>query len=203
MEIGFVGLGRMGGNMSLRLLKKGHRVIGFDLAPAAVQSYASKGTVPADDWKDFVKRFKDRPRLMWIMVPAGDPTTQAINTLIATTIDSITGYEDSAKNIDHERFREIFRERANERQRVVEDLRARRPGVVQLRGRGACGRRARAADVGGPEHTVGREVVDLRRLLEEASPRETVVAVGLHRHSHDFLAIHIEQFLPVAAPTGL
>jgi 6-phosphogluconate dehydrogenase len=82
MEIGFVGLGRMGGNMSLRLLEKGHRVIGFDLSQAAVQSYASKGTVPAQDWKDFVQKFQGKPRVMWIMVPAGDPTTQAINTLI-------------------------------------------------------------------------------------------------------------------------
>jgi uncharacterized protein (TIGR02284 family) len=47
-----------------------------------------------------------------------------LNTLIATTIDSITGYEDSATNIDNERFREIFRERANERQQVVEQLRS-------------------------------------------------------------------------------
>ena len=47
-----------------------------------------------------------------------------LNTLIATTIDSVTGYEDSAKNIDNERFREIFRQRANERQEVVENLRA-------------------------------------------------------------------------------
>jgi len=47
-----------------------------------------------------------------------------LNTLIATTIDSITGYEDSAKNIDNERFREIFRQRANERQEVVVNLRA-------------------------------------------------------------------------------
>ena len=47
----------------------------------------------------------------------------ALNTLIATTIDSITGYEDSAKNIDNERLREIFRQRANERQQVVQDLR--------------------------------------------------------------------------------
>jgi uncharacterized protein (TIGR02284 family) len=47
-----------------------------------------------------------------------------LNTLIATTIDSITGYEDSAENIDNERFREIFRQRANERQQVVESLRA-------------------------------------------------------------------------------
>lgn len=47
-----------------------------------------------------------------------------LNTLIATTIDSINGYEDSAANIDNERFRQIFRERAGERQRVVEQLRA-------------------------------------------------------------------------------
>jgi uncharacterized protein (TIGR02284 family) len=47
-----------------------------------------------------------------------------LNTLIATTIDSINGYEDSAQNIDNERLREIFRQRANERQEVVETLRA-------------------------------------------------------------------------------
>ena len=47
-----------------------------------------------------------------------------LNTLIATTIDSVTGYEDSAQNIDNERFREIFRQRASERQEVVEQLRA-------------------------------------------------------------------------------
>ena len=46
-----------------------------------------------------------------------------LNTLIATTIDSVTGYEDSAANIDNERFREIFRERATERQQVVQQLR--------------------------------------------------------------------------------
>ena len=47
-----------------------------------------------------------------------------LNTLIATTIDSITGYENSAKDIDNERFAEIFRQRANKRQQVVEDLRS-------------------------------------------------------------------------------
>jgi len=46
-----------------------------------------------------------------------------LNTLIATTIDSVTGYEDSAKNIHDDRLREIFRDRADERQRVVEELR--------------------------------------------------------------------------------
>ena len=47
-----------------------------------------------------------------------------LNTLIATTIDSVNGYEESAKNIDNERLREIFRERANERRQIVEQLRA-------------------------------------------------------------------------------
>jgi len=47
-----------------------------------------------------------------------------LNTLIATTIDSITGYEDSAQNIGNERFREIFRQRASERQQIVGQLRA-------------------------------------------------------------------------------
>lgn len=47
-----------------------------------------------------------------------------LNTLIATTIDSITGYENSAKDIHNPRFAEIFRQRASDRQRVVEDLRS-------------------------------------------------------------------------------
>jgi len=51
-------------------------------------------------------------------------TISTLNSLIATTIDSINGYEDSAQNVDNERFREIFRQRANERQDVVQQLRA-------------------------------------------------------------------------------
>ena len=46
-----------------------------------------------------------------------------LNGLIETTVDSVTGYEDSAKNVDNERFREIFRSRADERQQVVQELR--------------------------------------------------------------------------------
>ncbi|HEV2594248.1 MAG TPA: PA2169 family four-helix-bundle protein [Sphingomicrobium sp.] len=47
-----------------------------------------------------------------------------LNSLIATTIDSVTGYENSAEDIDSDRFREIFRQRANERQQIVEQLRS-------------------------------------------------------------------------------
>src|SRR4051794_14642741 len=80
---------------------------------------------------------RHRLALSSVLPPNRSPTTSGekkmaehssaistLNTLIATTIDSITGYEDSAQNIDNERFREIFRQRANERQQVVEQLRA-------------------------------------------------------------------------------
>ena len=53
-----------------------------------------------------------------------DSEISTLNTLIATTIDSITGYEDSASNIENERLRELFRSRADERQQIIEQLRA-------------------------------------------------------------------------------
>ncbi len=77
-----VGLGRMGGNMVLRLLKRGHRMVAFDLSAEAVKRHADQGAIGARSWEEFVKKFQDRPRVMWIMVPAGDPTTQAINKLV-------------------------------------------------------------------------------------------------------------------------
>src|SRR6202158_3875617 len=82
MEMGMVGLGRMGGNMVLRLLKRGHRMIAFDLSPDAVKTYAAQGAVGASSWEDFVGKFTSKPRVMWVMVPAGDPTTQTIDRLI-------------------------------------------------------------------------------------------------------------------------
>ena len=81
-EIGFIGLGRMGGNMALRLVKRGHRVVGFDLSPEAVKARAAEGAIGANSWEEFVKNFESKPRVMWIMVPAGDPTTEAIDKLI-------------------------------------------------------------------------------------------------------------------------
>ena len=83
MEMGMVGLGRMGGNMVLRLLQRGHRMIAFDVSAEAVKAHAAQGAVGAGSWQDFVGKFETRPRVMWIMVPAGAPTTQTIDQLIA------------------------------------------------------------------------------------------------------------------------
>jgi 6-phosphogluconate dehydrogenase len=82
MEMGMVGLGRMGGNMVLRLLKRGHRMIAYDHSADAVKAHASQGAVGANSLEELVKKFETKPRVMWVMVPAGDPTTQTINELI-------------------------------------------------------------------------------------------------------------------------
>ena len=82
MEMGMVGLGRMGGNMVLRLLKRGHRMIAFDRSADAVKAHEAQGAVGAHSLEEFVKKFQTKPRVMWVMVPAGDPTTQTINKLI-------------------------------------------------------------------------------------------------------------------------
>ena len=75
MEMGMVGLGRMGGNMVLRLLKRGHRMIAFDRSADAVKAHEAQGAVGAHSLEEFVKKFEKKPRVMWVMVPAGDPTT--------------------------------------------------------------------------------------------------------------------------------
>jgi len=82
MEMGMVGLGRMGGNMVLRLMKRGHRLIAYDRSPDAVKEKAAQGAVPAFTVAEFVQKFQSKPRVMWVMVPAGDPTTEAITQLI-------------------------------------------------------------------------------------------------------------------------
>ena len=83
MEMGMVGLGRMGGNMVLRLLKRGHRMIAYDQSADAVKAHVAAGAVGASSLDEFAKKFETKPRVMWVMVPAGDPTTQTINKLVA------------------------------------------------------------------------------------------------------------------------
>jgi 6-phosphogluconate dehydrogenase len=83
MEMGMVGLGRMGGNMALRLLKRGHRMIAYDHSADAIKAHEAQGAIGASSLKELVKKFEGKPRVMWVMVPAGDPTTQTINELVS------------------------------------------------------------------------------------------------------------------------
>jgi 6-phosphogluconate dehydrogenase len=80
MELGLVGLGRMGANIARRLMRTGHRVVAFDRDPEAVRALAAEGAAPAKDLADLVRRLA-APRAVWVMLPAGEATEQAIAAL--------------------------------------------------------------------------------------------------------------------------
>jgi 6-phosphogluconate dehydrogenase len=70
MQLGMIGLGRMGANLSRRLMRDGHQVVAYDRNPDVVKSLAGEGATGAESLADFVAKL-DKPRAMWIMVPAG------------------------------------------------------------------------------------------------------------------------------------
>jgi len=80
MQLGMIGLGRMGANMSLRLLRGGHQVVVYDRNPEAAATLKSEGAVPAASIEELVAALKP-PRHVWIMVPSGAPVTQTIDSL--------------------------------------------------------------------------------------------------------------------------
>ena len=80
MELGMIGLGRMGGNMTQRLLRAGHRVVVYDPQVEAVQSLAREGAAGADSLHNLIEQLTP-PRAVWVMVPAGEATASAIDTL--------------------------------------------------------------------------------------------------------------------------
>ena len=81
MELGMVGLGRMGANMSERLVRGGHRVVGYDPSPDAARRAAEKGAATADALAALAAQLKP-PRVIWLMVPAGEPVDQTIAALV-------------------------------------------------------------------------------------------------------------------------
>jgi 6-phosphogluconate dehydrogenase len=82
MQIGMVGLGKMGGNMSRRLVRGGHEIVAFDLNAATVAEFQKEGMKGATELESFVSQLQ-KPRVAWLMVPAGDATEGMVNKLAA------------------------------------------------------------------------------------------------------------------------
>ncbi|HEY5331211.1 MAG TPA: decarboxylating 6-phosphogluconate dehydrogenase [Acidobacteriaceae bacterium] len=77
MELGIIGLGKMGGNMAERLRLAGHKVVGFDFSADAVKRLNDAGSLGVNSLEDLVKNLQ-APRAIWIMVPQGDPVDETI-----------------------------------------------------------------------------------------------------------------------------
>jgi 6-phosphogluconate dehydrogenase len=81
MQLGMVGLGRMGANMTRRLMRGGHTMVVSDLSADAVKSIAGEGAVASTSLDDLVGKLTV-PRAVWIMVPSGDPTEKTVQALL-------------------------------------------------------------------------------------------------------------------------
>src|SRR5713226_6809232 len=80
MQVGMVGLGRMGANMARRLIRGGHEIVGYASDPAGVKAIASEGATGTTALDDFVLALRP-PRVAWVMVPAGAATEQVVTDL--------------------------------------------------------------------------------------------------------------------------
>ena len=80
MQLGMIGLGRMGANMARRLMKAGHQIVAYDRSADAVKQIAGEGAKGVDSLAGMVAALA-KPRAIWIMVPAGGPTESTVNEL--------------------------------------------------------------------------------------------------------------------------
>jgi len=80
MELGMVGLGKMGGNMTVRLVRGGHRVVGFARHKEVVDEVVAQGAAGANSLANLVQQLKP-PRIVWLMIPSGAPVDQALTDL--------------------------------------------------------------------------------------------------------------------------
>jgi len=83
MQLGLIGLGRMGSGMTLRLLQGGHQVMVYDRVPEAGAALAGKGAIATGSLEDLGQKLK-APRVLWLMIPAGPPVDDAIQHLSGT-----------------------------------------------------------------------------------------------------------------------
>src|SRR5436853_2572537 len=77
MQLGMIGLGRMGANMVRRLMKRGHHCVVYDRSPEKVDALALEGAIPSTSLEDFVAK-QASPKTAWLMLPAGEPTESTV-----------------------------------------------------------------------------------------------------------------------------
>jgi 6-phosphogluconate dehydrogenase len=156
MELGMVGLGRMGANMSERLVRGSHRVVGYDRDAAAVMRVVSAGAEGAGSLAELAGKLA-RPRAVWIMVPAGAPVDETIAAILPHLAAGDTLIDGGNSNY-------------KDTQRRGADLKARGFGFVDVGTSGGIWglKEGYSMMVGGDKAAVER----LRPLLETLAPKK-------------------------------
>jgi 6-phosphogluconate dehydrogenase len=144
MELGMVGLGRMGANMARRLMRDGHRLVVFDVNPDAVSELAGEGAEGASSLEDLAAKLS-APRSVWVMVPAGEITEKTIES-VAAVLDSGDAIIDGGNSY----YRDDIRRAAQVGEQGIDYVDCGTSGGVFGLDRGYC------LMIGGPDGAVQR-----------------------------------------------
>jgi 6-phosphogluconate dehydrogenase len=144
MELGIVGLGRMGANMARRLMKDGHKIVAYDVNPDAIAALASDGAEGASSLQDLVAKLS-APRSVWVMVPAGEITESTVDA-VAAVLDSGDAIVDGGNSY----YRDDIRRAAKVGEQGIDYVDCGTSGGVFGLERGYC------LMIGGPDGAVER-----------------------------------------------
>ena len=144
MQLGMVGLGRMGANLVRRLMRDGHDCVVYDVSDDAVKELAGEGATGADSLDDFVAKL-EVPRAAWVMVPAGDITESTVHELIGK-LESGDAIIDGGNSY----YRDDIRRAADAAEKGIDYIDCGTSGGVFGLDRGYC------LMIGGPDESVQR-----------------------------------------------
>jgi 6-phosphogluconate dehydrogenase len=144
MELGMVGLGRMGANMARRLMRDGHRLVVYDVNPDAVSELAGEGAEGASSLEDLAAKLS-APRSVWVMVPAGEITEKTVEE-VAAVLDSGDAIIDGGNSY----YRDDIRRAAKVGEQGIDYVDCGTSGGVFGLDRGYC------LMIGGPDGAVRR-----------------------------------------------
>jgi 6-phosphogluconate dehydrogenase len=144
MELGIVGLGRMGANMARRLMRDGHKIVAYDVNPDAVSTLEGEGAEGASSLEDLAAKLS-APRSVWVMVPAGEITEKTVEG-VAAVLDAGDAIVDGGNSY----YRDDIRRAAKVGEQGIDYVDAGTSGGVFGLERGYC------LMIGGPDRAVER-----------------------------------------------
>jgi 6-phosphogluconate dehydrogenase len=174
MRLGMVGLGRMGGNMTTRMVRRGHRVVGYARSESSRRAAAGNGAEVADSLEKLVGALEP-PRTVWLMIPAGDPTE--------TTIEALRGLleaDDLVVDGGNSNFTDSVRRAASLQEEGIAFVDAGVSGGIWGLEEGYC------VMLGGPAEAVDR----LRPALDTLAPERGWAHVGPAGAGHFVKMVH-------------